>query len=42
MAALPVWMEFMKAAIAGREKEDFAPPPSDDSAQQVATKGGGR
>ena len=27
MAALPVWMEFMKAAIKGHEKEQFAPPP---------------
>ena len=27
MAALPMWMDFMKAAIVGHDKEDFAPPP---------------
>ncbi|HVP42300.1 MAG TPA: PBP1A family penicillin-binding protein [Terriglobales bacterium] len=27
LAALPIWMQFMKAAIAGHEKEDFAAPP---------------
>jgi penicillin-binding protein 1A len=26
-AALPIWMEFMKVAIAGRDDEDFEPPP---------------
>lgn len=38
MAALPVWMDFMKAAIVGHEKEDFAPPPSDEP--QSVVKGG--
>ncbi len=27
MAALPIWIQFMKAAIVGHEKEDFAAPP---------------
>ncbi len=27
LAALPIWMQFMKAAIVGHEKEDFAAPP---------------
>ncbi len=27
VAALPMWIDFMKVALAGREKEDFAPPP---------------
>ncbi len=27
-AALPVWIDFMKAAIANRPKEDFLPPPA--------------
>ncbi|MGI9104380.1 MAG: penicillin-binding protein 1A [Terriglobales bacterium] len=27
LAALPVWMEFMKVALKGRDKEDFSPPP---------------
>jgi penicillin-binding protein 1A len=26
-AALPIWIEFMKAAIAGHDKENFLPPP---------------
>jgi penicillin-binding protein 1B len=26
-AALPIWTRFMKAAVSGREKETFAPPP---------------
>lgn len=26
-AALPVWIDFMKVALQGREPEDFAPPP---------------
>jgi penicillin-binding protein 1A len=25
-AALPIWMQFMKVAIAGHDKEDFTPP----------------
>ena len=29
MAALPIWMDFMKVAIAGHDKEDFLPPPAD-------------
>ena len=27
MAALPIWIQFMKVAIAGHDKEDFAAPP---------------
>ena len=27
MAALPIWIDFMKVAIQGHPKEDFAPPP---------------
>ncbi len=27
LAALPIWMQFMKVAINGHEKEDFSPPP---------------
>ncbi len=27
MAALPIWIEFMKVALDGRDQEDFAPPP---------------
>ena len=26
-AALPIWMDFMKVAMAGKESESFAPPP---------------
>ena len=26
-AALPIWMDFMKVAMAGKEAESFAPPP---------------
>jgi len=26
-AALPIWMDFMKVALKGRDKEDFTPPP---------------
>ncbi len=29
LAALPIWMDFMKVAIAGHDKEDFLPPPAD-------------
>jgi len=29
LAALPIWIEFMKVALKGREREDFVPPPSD-------------
>ena len=37
-AALPIWMDFMRVALQGRESEDFpAPPPTTPSAtaQQV-------
>jgi membrane carboxypeptidase/penicillin-binding protein len=27
MAALPIWIDFMKVAILGHPNEDFAPPP---------------
>jgi penicillin-binding protein 1A len=27
MAALPIWMDFMRVALKGRESEDFAAPP---------------
>jgi penicillin-binding protein 1A len=26
-AALPIWMDFMKAAIAGKDPGEFQPPP---------------
>jgi penicillin-binding protein 1A len=26
-AALPIWMDFMRVALEGRESEDFAAPP---------------
>ncbi len=29
LAALPIWIDFMKVALKGRDKEDFAPPPTD-------------
>lgn len=28
LAALPVWIDFMKVALKGRDNEDFTPPPS--------------
>jgi penicillin-binding protein 1A len=40
VAALPIWMDFMRVALEGRESEDFAaPPPSTPSAvaQKVDT-----
>jgi penicillin-binding protein 1A len=40
MAALPIWMDFMRVALQGRESEDFAaPPPTTPSAvaQKVET-----
>lgn len=38
MAALPIWIDFMRVALQGRESEDFAaPPPSTPAA--VAQKG---
>jgi penicillin-binding protein 1A len=40
MAALPIWMDFMRVALQGRESEDFAaPPPSPPTAvaQKVDT-----
>ena len=27
LAALPIWIDFMKVALKGRDSEDFAPPP---------------
>jgi penicillin-binding protein 1A len=27
LAALPIWIDFMKVALKGRDNEDFAPPP---------------
>jgi penicillin-binding protein 1A len=36
LAALPIWMDFMKVALQGRDKEDFLPPPADMN--QKATK----
>ena len=39
-AALPIWMDFMRVALQGRESEDFAaPPPTTPSAlaQKVDT-----
>jgi penicillin-binding protein 1A len=44
MAALPIWMDFMRVALQGRESEDFAaPPPVTPSAvaQKVDTPEGG-
>ena len=43
-AALPIWMDFMRVALQGRESEDFAaPPPMTPSAvaQKVDTPEGG-
>ena len=41
LAALPMWMEFMKVALAGHEGEDFLnpppPPPRNAVAQKVDT-----
>ena len=40
MAALPIWMDFMRVALQGRESEDFAappPPPPNAVAQKVDT-----
>ncbi|MGZ4836119.1 MAG: penicillin-binding transpeptidase domain-containing protein, partial [Terriglobales bacterium] len=28
LAALPIWIDFMKVALKGREKEDFPAPPA--------------
>jgi penicillin-binding protein 1A len=44
MAALPIWIDFMRVALKGRESEDFAaPPPTTPSAvaQKVDTPDGG-
>ncbi len=44
MAALPIWIDFMRVALQGRESEDFAaPPPVTHSAvaQKVDTPDGG-
>jgi penicillin-binding protein 1A len=44
MAALPIWIDFMRVALQGRESEDFAaPPPETHSAvaQKVDTPDGG-
>ena len=38
VAALPVWMEFMKVALAGRETEDFGAPPLAPAANALARK----
>jgi len=43
-AALPIWMDFMRVALVGRESEDFAaPPPTTPAAvaQKVDTPDGG-
>jgi len=40
VAALPIWMDFMRVALKGRESEDFAAPPPttpSDVAQKVDT-----
>ncbi len=40
-AALPIWMDFMRVALKGRESEDFAaPPPATAVAQKVDTSEG--
>jgi penicillin-binding protein 1A len=40
-AALPIWMDFMRVALKGRESEDFAaPPPTSAVAQKVDTPDG--
>ena len=36
-AALPIWMNFMKVALAGREPGEFQPPPATAAAQKVDT-----
>jgi penicillin-binding protein 1A len=39
-AALPIWIDFMRVALQGRESEDFAaPPPSTAMARKVDTSG---
>ncbi len=43
-AALPIWMDFMRVALQGRESEDFAAPPPEARsavAQKVDTPDGG-
>jgi penicillin-binding protein 1A len=37
-AALPIWMDFMKVALAGREPGEFEPPPELPSSTPVAQK----
>jgi penicillin-binding protein 1A len=37
-AALPIWIDFMKAAIAGKDTEQFASPPPDLEKSKVARK----
>jgi penicillin-binding protein 1A len=37
-AALPIWLDFMKVAIAGKDKEQFPTPPPDTDNPKVAHK----
>jgi penicillin-binding protein 1A len=37
LAALPIWIDFMKVALKGHDSEDFAPPP-DSLRHSVASK----
>ncbi len=36
LAALPIWINFMKEAIKGHEKEDFSPPPPEQPRNAAA------
>jgi penicillin-binding protein 1A len=36
-AALPIWMNFMKVALVGKEQGEFQPPPATPAAQPVDT-----
>jgi penicillin-binding protein 1A len=38
MAALPIWIDFMKVAIAGKDKEEFPTPAVDETKKAVAQK----
>jgi len=37
VAALPIWMNFMKVAVAGREQEDFLAPSQTQRSAQTTT-----
>ena len=37
-AALPIWLDFMKVAIAGKDDEQFPAPPADTAKPVIARK----